>query len=249
MNYIRATYRLFKLSIATIYYLLWGYFQILLGKDRDLVSHQLRKNWGEKCLSILKFDVSVQNTLEQDPKGLIMANHRSYIDVLILFALYPSSIVAKSDIGKWPILSFAVGLADIILVDRGSMNSRLNTMNDIKERLEKDKRIILFPEGGIGDSHFPQKFKGGSFLIASQLNTTVTPITLWYEDKNDAWVGDVSFLKHFYLQMGKKKSHAKVKVMPPIYNERARALSQEVFDCIHQGVIEFEEGVENSLCV
>ncbi|MBB3699485.1 1-acyl-sn-glycerol-3-phosphate acyltransferase [Flammeovirga yaeyamensis] len=240
MKFLRATYRLFRISTCTIYYIIWGKLHSARSEDPAKVTKKMLRNWAKKCLYILNYEVKVINQGKLQPRGIIMSNHRSYVDIFILFSLYPSSIVAKSAVGKWPGLRSAVKLADMILVDRGNHNSRLNTMKEIKARVENEKRVVLFPEGGIGDSYYPQKFKGGSFLIASQLNAPITPITLWYEDQNDAWMGSISFVRHFYQQMGKKKSFATIKVQPPVQNDDHKALSNEVYDVIYQSVSDFD---------
>jgi len=57
-----------------------------------------------------------------------MANHRSYIDIFLVFSRYPASIVAKKELGKWPIIGWSVRLARMILVDRNSKSSLIATI-------------------------------------------------------------------------------------------------------------------------
>ncbi len=240
MQYIRATYRLFAIIITTLYYVLSAHLIVKFKNNKIAYKQNRVKKWAQSCLSILNVKMDVAYHSNHPVQGLIMANHRSYVDIFIVLSLYPSSIVAKHSIGRWPIINIAVSIADIILVKRGKMSSSLQTMRAIKERIETNRNVILFPEGGINESNRPTNFKNGSFLIAAQLNTPVTPIALWYEQKKDAWFEEISFLNHFYRQMGKKRTFVKVQVMPPILNNDARNCKSEVLNSIDKAIIDIE---------
>ncbi|MCG8578802.1 MAG: 1-acyl-sn-glycerol-3-phosphate acyltransferase [Bacteroidales bacterium] len=238
MNVVRACWRLLLICLITLYTIIIGYIKLSLSSDKNKVKQNVAQRWSKRCLNILNIKLELERDVSDLPVGLIMSNHRSYLDVFILLSLFPSSIVAKQEIGKWPGIRHAVDLADIILVKRGKMSSMLDTMKNIKERLRNNKSVILFPEGKIGDTYLPGRFMNGSFLIASHLDVPVIPIALYYLDENDAWVGKVSFLSHFLNNMGKTKSKVKVKILNPISNQDAKLLSHITFKLIEQGVKE-----------
>lgn len=236
MRYIRATYRLLSIITTTLYYVLSAHLALPYKTDKIPYKQNRVKKWAQSCLRILKVKLEVTHHTPEEVHGLIMANHRSYVDILIILSLYPSSIVAKHTIGRWPIINIAVSIADIILVKRGKMSSSLQTMRAIKERIESNRNVILFPEGGIHEHYELSNFKNGSFLIAAQLNTPVTPIAIRYEQKKDAWYENISFLHHFYRQMGKKNTRVKVQVMPSILNNDARSCKTEVYKSIERAL-------------
>lgn len=244
MIFLRALFRLIAICATTAHYIIFGIIQYKFTTDKDQVRQSIARKWGRACIKILNVKVTASVNGNGKPKGLIMSNHRSYLDIFILLSIYPSAIVAKHEIGQWPGIKQAIELGDIILVKRGHINSMMHTMRQIKERLDNGKNVILFPEGKINDSHIPGQFKNGSFLIASKLNTSITPIALWYEDKADAWIGDEMFIKHFFKQMGKKETLVKLSVMEPQTNSDPKVLKESVHRKIYNSVLDFDAKYE-----
>ncbi|WP_282035878.1 lysophospholipid acyltransferase family protein [Saccharicrinis aurantiacus] len=254
MIFIRALFRFLAICAITLYYVVIGIIQYKLAYDKDQVRQSVAKKWSRACIKTLNVKVTASIKGSGKPEGLIMSNHRSYLDIFILLSIYPSSIVAKHEIGQWPGIKHAIELGDIILVKRGHLHSMVQTMRQIKERLDNGKNVILFPEGKINDSHIPGKFKNGSFHIAAKLNTPITPIALWYPDKADAWIGDELFIKHFFKQMGKKETLVKLCVMEPEKNSDPETLKENVHRKIYNSVLDFDieqeqaKGINHQSC-
>ncbi|MDA3853726.1 MAG: lysophospholipid acyltransferase family protein, partial [Bacteroidales bacterium] len=114
-------------------------FFYLSGKSRR-VSYATARIWGRVALFV--FNVKILGQIPQE-KVILMSNHQTFIDIFLVLGFYPSSIVAKKEIGRWPILHFAVSLGRIILVDRGTLKGAIKTMHDINTEIKNGGSVIL----------------------------------------------------------------------------------------------------------
>src|SRR5689334_3577753 len=73
--------------------------------------------WGSTLISLLGIDVSCAGELPE-PGAILMANHRSYLDIPALLSLLPCVFVAKQEVTRWPLLGWAARRAETIFVRR-----------------------------------------------------------------------------------------------------------------------------------
>lgn len=183
------------------------------------------RNWGKSMLLVLGINVN-RNKIIFPEKFIIMPNHRSYIDIFILAAFSPSVFVAKEEIKKWPIIGQAIKAGRLILVKRNDMKSLVATMNKIKQSIANNISVTVFPEGTTTMGHELKPFKNGTFKIAAELGVPVIPCAIYYCDKNNAWVGNDTFIGHFFLQFWKPYTKVFVRFAEPILNDDFQLLKE-----------------------
>ncbi len=145
------------------------------------------------------------------PGSVLVANHVSYIDALVLPSLLPSTCIAKCEVARWPGIGAAARRLGILFVDRKSPWSGARALRAAAHALEAGVAVVVFPEGTTtpGDRVLP--FKRGIFGIARRLDVPVFPVTIAYQDARIAWVGDQSFLGHYLLQIVARRTiHARL---------------------------------------
>lgn len=120
-------------------------------------------------------------------------------------------MVAKAELSSWPIMGMAMKVAGVIPVNRNDTRSLIGTMSKIKDSVSKGVPVILFPEGTTYKGPLTKNFKPGSFKIAADSGIPVIPMAIEYRDKNDAWVGNDTFIPHFFRQMGKPITHVTIR--------------------------------------
>ena len=157
-----------------------------------------------------------------------MPNHRSYIDIFIVAGLTPAAMVGKAELKKWPFGKLGAKVTNSILVDRSEIKSKLITMHKIKESVNQNIPVALFPEGTTYKGPLTKPFKNGSFKIAADTGIQVIPMAICYKDKNDAWVGNDTFLGHFFRQMGKPISKVYIRYGSPVNNADYKILQEKV---------------------
>ena len=143
---------------------------------------------------------------------LIVCNHLSYVDVLVLFTRYPALFITSKEIEETPLLGQITKLAGCFFTER--RKSRLTRESSDKEmalmkkRLSEGFNVFLFPEGTSSDGSKVLPFKAHFFQLAVDSKVIIQPIVLKYSgDNRDAipWHGDMSFLPHFFGVCARKE--------------------------------------------
>lgn len=240
MHYLIATIRLILIIVFSVTYLVVGLILWWISLKSIKVSRMLVKSWAHLMLKVLHLKVTFQSECS-NAKGILMSNHRSYLDIFVVLAYYPSSIVAKKELLKWPVIGQASKMARIIPVDRNHSGSLIQTMRRINEEINIGGSVILFPEGTTFKGPLTKPFKAGSFKIAYQSQIPVIPAAINFSNENDAWVGNDLFIPHFYRQMGKWKSHASFWIGSPMTEQSPELLMDKVKNTIDSKLQTFHQ--------
>ncbi|MDP9792762.1 1-acyl-sn-glycerol-3-phosphate acyltransferase [Catenuloplanes nepalensis] len=111
--------------------------------------------------------------------AVLVANHASLIDILVLFDLFrPFKWVSKSEIFKVPFVGWNMHLNGYVPLVRGSGESVRRMMARCGELLAQGSPVLLFPEGRRTDDGTLQKFKEGAFELAVRHGVPVYPIAV-----------------------------------------------------------------------
>lgn len=167
--------------------------------------------WCRNTLAIIgmKVDLTVEEPITEP--GLILSNHRSYIDIFINLSMLQSRIIAKKEVGEWPIIGLGMRVFDVLMIDRSSMVSRVENLRQMEQILISGQSLIIYPEGTTHRGPEIGPMKESTFKIASKNNIRVYPIAIEYENQDDAWVGKDLFVPHFIRRSG--AIHRKVSVV------------------------------------
>ena len=143
----------------------------------------LRIEYSQILLSKLNINIKVINkeNIPKDGNYLLVSNHRSIIDPLIIeIALKDSSIygfwVSKKELYNSLFFGAFTRNADSILLDREASNMS-SFFKDIKEVVSSENSIFIFPEGTRNKEETPlSTFKEGARLIALKNRLPILPI-------------------------------------------------------------------------
>lgn len=216
---------LFTLVISALVVVIgWVWLQ-LFGFSRKLQNWSMR-TWGKSILFVCGIKTK-KNEIPANSQFILMPNHRSYLDIFIVAALTPAAFVAKAELKKWPFLKTGAKLTNTIFVSRSELQSLIATMNKIKTSVNQGIPVALFPEGTSHKGPLTKPFKNGSFKIAADSGIPVIPMAIHFEDENDAWVDDDTFVGHFFRQMGKPVTHVTIRYGKPLTSNNYKILRQE----------------------
>jgi 1-acyl-sn-glycerol-3-phosphate acyltransferase len=111
---------------------------------------------------------------------MIVANHSSMTDIMLMFAIVdsPFVFVGKKELASIPLFGFFYKRS-CILVDRNSAQSRVAVIESAQRRLRRGLSICIFPEGGIPDDTtiVLDSFKDGAFRLAIEHQIPIVPIS------------------------------------------------------------------------
>ena len=209
MNKLRGVRRLVVFMFVTMYYVAKIILSAAIkGVDNNRAIRQ-RHQWGLKSLKVLGVEIDLKGA---PPEGshLYLCNHRTYLDGAIMVKYVLGTFVIKSEVGKWPVIGLGARACRAIMVKREDKESRIDTRRQMREAMEKGISVVIFPEGTTSTGPGVLPLKSGPFRIAQDGGFTVVPVAFEYENVNDAWVGNDTFVRHFIECFGKKKTHVKV---------------------------------------
>jgi 1-acyl-sn-glycerol-3-phosphate acyltransferase len=81
--------------------------------------------------------------------ALIVANHISWLDIVLLQSLWPMWLVAKAEIRDWPLIGWLAEEGGTLFIVRGKLESRQQIARRMAALLRRGDRVGIFPEGGI----------------------------------------------------------------------------------------------------
>ena len=152
------------------------------------------------------------------PTGLLVANHLSYLDIIVLGSLHPCSFVSKVEVRSWPVIGWGAQAAGTLFVRRENRADIAAAANGIRGLLEKGISVMVFPEGTSSGGSEVLPFYPGVFESVAGSTQAVTPAWLGYELQDGdlteeiCYWRDMTFVPHFFNLLGKKRIIAHVRI-------------------------------------
>jgi 1-acyl-sn-glycerol-3-phosphate acyltransferase len=127
--------------------------------------------------------------------ALLVANHRSWIDILAILAHHPCAFVGKREVRAWPVVGRCADALGVVWVDRARKRDLLRAIPALEGALRAGRQVLLFPEGTTGPGPGCLPFKSSLFEAAVRAGVPVVPLHLTgsvAEGDVDAlaWYGD-----------------------------------------------------------
>ena len=241
MRYLLVIYRFLYFSIYTARIVAEVYWRkVILRSDMHRVM-AVRRRWAIRVLDGVGVKVKVEGTPPEFP-CLILANHRSYLDPILMLRHVNGYPVAKAELAQWPLLGKGAGWAGILYVQRQRGESRISTLKAITDTIQvRQFPVILFPEGTTSDLPGMLPFNKGAIRAAVKGGIPVVPVAIRYSDKKHYWVGEVSFSKHAWSCFQQKSIPVTVCYGPPLRHENSELLEQEIRSWIEEKILDAKE--------
>jgi 1-acyl-sn-glycerol-3-phosphate acyltransferase len=171
------------------------------GRKREEVRDAWVRRWARTLLRLFAIEVVIDgplppSTFETGRGRLVVANHRSAIDIGVVLATFGGTMVSRADVAAWPVLGAAARAVGTVFVDRASANSRANTVRAIQAALERTHSINVFPEGTTFADDTVRPFHGGTFVSAVRAGADILPIGLVYPAGSGAAFTNETFPAH-----------------------------------------------------
>ena len=154
-------------------------FFVLLPNGYRYVFWIARNVWAPFVLLGMGFWVKKANAFPEEGKSfMLIANHTSYIDVMVILRLRktPFVFVGKKELVNIPIFGFLFKRA-AIMVDRSSSKSRFGVYGRAQKVIAKGYSVCIFPETDyIDESIVLNPFKQGAFKLAIEHKLPILPM-------------------------------------------------------------------------
>lgn len=171
-----------------------------------------RAQWLHRCGRTMLRAMGIRFRLEgQIPAGtaVVVANHLSYLDIVIAAAAMPCAFVAKEEIAAWPVFGTMARMAQTIFLNRASRASAWAAADQMVARLHQGVSTLFFPEGTSTDGSELARFHSTLFAAAIETGCPVVPAAIFYRphaagmaERDLCWYGDDAFLPHLLKVLG-----------------------------------------------
>lgn len=237
---IRALYRL----LFFVIYSLLRILQITVsnwirGEDFGR-SMRIRRSWARYLLPHIGISMRVTGTPPDFP-CLLMGNHRSYLDPILLLCDTIACPVSKAEVAAWPVIGYGAKVSGVIFLKRENNSSRKLTLMGIADRLAEGYSVILFPEGTTHADPQCRPFNRGGFKLAARESVAVLPVAIEFGSKEDYWIGNDAFLPHFFRRFSEKNIQVRVHYGQPLVSNDPAYLAEEARHRINRELADMQK--------
>ncbi|WP_199836279.1 lysophospholipid acyltransferase family protein, partial [Streptomyces sp. NRRL F-4489] len=117
---------------------------------------------------------------QSHPGTLIVANHISWLDIPALLAVEPLTLLAKREVGGWPLAGGLARRAGTHFIDRTSPRQLPHTVSELAGILASGRSVAVFPQATTWCTPGRGAFRRATFQAALDAGAPVRPVTLAY---------------------------------------------------------------------
>jgi 1-acyl-sn-glycerol-3-phosphate acyltransferase len=241
---LRVTARLCRLAGILLVALLDYLFRCAFRRPEDRL--RVRALWlqraSRRVLRLFQFETRMAGPVPS--RGLLISNHLSYLDVLVLSSLAPAVFVSKHEVKFWPVFGQFAVLAGTVFVDRARRFQVGRVNDEITVALNQGALVVLFPEGTSSNGQTLLPFKSSLLEPATNPEWPLAIGRIHYEiDDGDAgeevcYWGEHTFFPHMLNLLGKRRVRATVRFGQ--FSERSRD-RKELAQRLRAGIMGLKE--------
>jgi len=182
--------------------------------------HRVIRWWQGGLMRV--FGIRIRRVGELAPGGvLFVANHVSWIDIVIMHSQRVMGFVAKREIQRWPLVGWLASRGETLYHQRGNPDSLGEVAQIMAARLRAGRAVGVFPEGRTRDGREVGPFHARIFMAAVDAQAPVQPVALRYGEqgvaqRRVAFRARESFIGNLLRLLGEPGCTADVVFLPPI---------------------------------
>ena len=243
--------------VATVH--LW--ISILALPNRWKIISRLNRNFTLLLRLILNIKVTIAGDEGQMERGgyVIIANHVSYVDGIVLGSIFPILFVSKREVKRWPIVGQWNILCGTIFINRQRKEEVGSLVDEMTRKLKQETNILLFPEGTSTSGEKVLPFQTVPLAAPLRSRSIIVPTTIAYKNIDDApvtaanrdliyWYGDMDFVSHFWKLLALRSVEVLVTIQPKIecfhYEDSSAGRKKLADDCYNHVLARVVETVD-----
>ncbi len=139
--------------------------------------------WARGMLSVLGVRLEVQGTPGAQGPLLLVSNHVSWLDILVLHSARYCRFVSKADVHHWPLIGPLATGAGTLYIERASRRDAMRVVHQMAQALREGDVLAVFPEGTTGDGTTVLPFHANLLQAAIAAPAPVQPVALSFLDR------------------------------------------------------------------
>ena len=167
-----------------------GDFDICANNDQ---SEKIRL-WFKKILDIIEVKTIIKGDVKQG-NFLIISNHSSWLDIIILGSTFKTTFLSKIEVSKWPVIGKITTAVDMLFINRGEKDAASQAMSGISKFLSHNRNVAIFPEGTSSGGKKLLNFKPRLFASCIDTGCPVQCVIIKYPYKNKNIHPSVPFVR------------------------------------------------------
>ncbi len=229
MAYVRLFFRTFLFVVALVVYFIVSFSIFVLSgfsfeRARPLLTRVISLT---SKVGLRIFNVKIRKNfapLDTHENHLIVSNHLSYLDILIISSFFPTCFVTSNEMKETPFLGQLCMLGGCLFVERRSRSGISAEVKELSEALSDGLNVVIFPEATSTNGEAVIRFRRPLFQAAVNSGSKVLPVCLNYRTLDGEkltlknrdkvfWYGDMPFLGHALKLFAHKSVVAELTVM------------------------------------
>ena len=228
------------LIIAGIIFPILGFLNS--ARNAKIKRDALKIRWLRWFSAIVNLHIIKEGELP-DRRAILVSNHISWLDIIVIGQYLPAYFVAKSDISSWPVIGYLARQAGTIFIRRGNKQHIKTTAEKMVWLLKQNSNIVAFPEGTTTKGDEVLNFHSSLFQPALLTKSAIQPVVLQYQGaakESAPFIGDDSFVPHLIKMLTLDKIEVRLSFLPVIdgSGKNRQAVSLEARDIIRSNISE-----------
>ena len=176
MNALRAAWR----SSRALAHALGGVatFLVLFPRWTEARRHAQVQAWSLRMLALLGITLELHGQPPRSGPVLLVANHISWLDILVMHAACYCRFVSKADVRHWPLIGTLATGGGTIYIERESRRDALRVVHHMAESLQAGDVVAVFPEGTTSDGVDLLPFHANLIQAAVSAHAPAQPVAL-----------------------------------------------------------------------
>ncbi len=196
-----------KTFLIVISILLLAPFQYLFVKFNMRLKVYIPKLFHKIVLKVIGVKVKLVGKYTKIRPLILIGNHTSYLDIIILGSIMPICFIAKDEIRGWFLFGFLARMQNTIFIKRKNYKT-LESLKNINDHIKNESAVVLFPEGTTNTGKKILVFKSSLFnMFENNYILRLQNFSLCYTHVNNmpidnrirpqiSWYGDMNMISH-----------------------------------------------------
>jgi 1-acyl-sn-glycerol-3-phosphate acyltransferase len=180
MGGLRAIWRFLR----ALLHALGGWFTIVFVFPRldEAARHARVQHWARRMLHLLGIQLRLHGQPPLHGPLLLVSNHISWLDILVLHGAQYCRFVSKSEVRHWPLVGTLATGGGTLYIERASRRDAMRVVHQMAASLQAGDIVAVFPEGTTTDGVDLLPFHANLIQAAVAVDAPVQPVGLQFLD-------------------------------------------------------------------
>ncbi len=139
--------------------------------------------WATQLLRIWDIELEVRGQPVLTGPTLMVCNHISWLDIVVIHATRHCRFVSKSELREWPLIGTLATGAGTLYIERENRKDAMRMVKEMARALKEGDVLAVFPEGTTGDGFDLLPFHANLIQSAIEADAPIQPLAIQYFDK------------------------------------------------------------------